>query len=65
MTVRERTEMSAKEKAKARIEQIMGKVVRRTAHASGDDTTAAKGAALQARGKARQIKEKGKDFFKH
>ncbi|MCZ0983367.1 hypothetical protein O1L60_41780 [Streptomyces diastatochromogenes] len=56
--------MSAKEKAKAKIEQITGKVVRRVAHASGKDTTAAKGAALQARGKARESKEKGKDFFK-
>ncbi|MFC9589318.1 hypothetical protein [Streptomyces sp. NPDC056944] len=56
--------MSAKEKAKAKIEQITGKVVRRTAHATGDDTTAAKGAALQARGRARQTKEKGKDVFK-
>ncbi|WP_369142993.1 hypothetical protein [Streptomyces sp. R44] len=56
--------MSAKEKAKAKIEQITGKAVRRTAHATGDDTTAAKGAALQARGRARQTKEKGKDVFK-
>ncbi|MFF0473533.1 CsbD family protein [Streptomyces sp. NPDC004284] len=64
VTVREGTDMSAREKAKAKIEQITGKVVRRVAHASGDDKTAAKGAALQGRGKARQAKEKGKDFFK-
>ncbi|MFE5618131.1 hypothetical protein [Streptomyces sp. NPDC056463] len=56
--------MSGKEKAKAKAEQIAGKAVRKVANASGDRTTAAKGAALESRGKAREAKEKGKDVFK-
>ncbi|MBC9718958.1 hypothetical protein H9Y04_41170 [Streptomyces sp. TRM66268-LWL] len=57
--------MSAGEKAKAKAEQIAGKVVKKGAHMLGDDKTAAKGAALETRGKARGGKEKGKDAFKH
>ncbi|MEU9418129.1 hypothetical protein [Streptomyces sp. NPDC051000] len=53
--------MSAKEKAKAAVEQVVGRAVRKIAHAIGHRTTAAKGAALEARGKARRLKEKGKD----
>lgn len=53
--------MSAKEKAKAKTEQIVGKAVRKAAHAMGQDTTAAKGAALETRGKARAAKEEGKE----
>ncbi|MFE2328765.1 hypothetical protein ACFXD5_33505 [Streptomyces sp. NPDC059385] len=56
--------MSASEKIKANIEQMIGKVVRKAAHALGNETTAAKGAALQARGKGRHLKETGKDAFK-
>ncbi|SDJ35791.1 hypothetical protein [Streptomyces indicus] len=56
--------MSAGEKAKAKAEQIAGKLVKKGAHALGDDKTAAKGAALETRGKARAGKEKGKDTFK-
>ncbi|WP_435972942.1 hypothetical protein [Streptomyces sp. Qhu_M48] len=56
--------MSAKEKAKAKAEQLAGKALRKVAHARGDETTAAKGAALESRGKARETKEKGKDVFK-
>jgi uncharacterized protein YjbJ (UPF0337 family) len=56
--------MSAGEKSKAKTEQIVGKAVRKVAHALGDDTTAAKGAALEARGKGRDTKEKSKDAFK-
>ncbi|MFC8277451.1 hypothetical protein ACFUJR_33930 [Streptomyces sp. NPDC057271] len=56
--------MSAKEKGKAKAEQVVGKAVRKAANASGDRTTAAKGAALESRGKARESKEKGKDIFK-
>ncbi|MEU6933387.1 hypothetical protein [Streptomyces sp. NPDC046385] len=56
--------MSAKEKAKAKAEQLAGKALRKAAHARGDEKTAAKGAALEARGKARETKEKGKDVFK-
>ncbi|MET9887543.1 hypothetical protein ABZZ20_31280 [Streptomyces sp. NPDC006430] len=56
--------MSASEKTKAQIEQIAGKAVRKAGHAMGKKTMTAKGAALEARGKARQIKEKGKDGFR-
>ncbi|WP_392895623.1 hypothetical protein [Streptomyces sp. LN699] len=56
--------MSAREKAKATVEQVVGRAVRRIALAIGHRTTAAKGAALEARGKARRIKEKGKDKLK-
>ncbi|MFD8025023.1 hypothetical protein [Streptomyces lavendulae] len=55
--------MSGKEKLKATAEQIVGRLVRKTAHAMGRRTTAVKGAALQARGKARAFKEKVKDRF--
>ena len=34
--------MSAGEKSKAKTEQIVGKAVRKVAHAVGDDTTAAR-----------------------
>ncbi|MFF9869697.1 MULTISPECIES: hypothetical protein [unclassified Streptomyces] len=57
--------MSAGEKAKATTEQVVGKAVRKLAHAMGKDTTAAKGAALEARGKARAIKEGARDGFRH
>ncbi|MCK8681634.1 hypothetical protein [Streptomyces lichenis] len=53
--------MSTGEKAKAKAEQVVGKAVRKAAHALGNETTAAKGAALETRGKARDAKEKGKD----
>ncbi|MFD6417755.1 hypothetical protein [Streptomyces sp. NPDC060194] len=53
--------MSATEKAKARTEQVAGKAVKKAAHVLGNETTAAKGAALEARGEAREVKEKGKD----
>lgn len=56
--------MSAREKIKARAEQVIGKFVRKVAHLLGNRTTEAKGVALQARGKARQVKERGKDAFK-
>ncbi|MEU6157884.1 hypothetical protein [Streptomyces sp. NPDC047130] len=56
--------MSAGEKAKAKAEQIAGKLIRKAAHSAGDDTTAAKGGALEGRGHARGTKEKGKDAFK-
>ncbi|WP_167389219.1 MULTISPECIES: hypothetical protein [Streptomyces] len=56
--------MSMKEKAKAEMERAAGKVVRKTAHALGKETLAAKGAALESRGQARRLKEKGKDTFR-
>ncbi|MEU7062650.1 hypothetical protein [Streptomyces sp. NPDC046161] len=52
--------MSASEKMKATAEQMIGRIVRKTAHAVGNRTTEAKGAALEARGKARQVKERAK-----
>ncbi|MFF3619422.1 hypothetical protein [Streptomyces sp. NPDC002467] len=39
--------MSASEKIKAEVEQAIGKAVRKAAHALGNESTAAKGAALQ------------------
>ncbi|MEU9148623.1 hypothetical protein [Streptomyces sp. NPDC048349] len=56
--------MSTSEKLMAKAEQVIGKAVRKAAHALGNETTAAKGAALEARGKGRAMKEKGKDTFK-
>ncbi|MEV6247590.1 hypothetical protein AB0M38_15505 [Streptomyces sp. NPDC051742] len=56
--------MSASEKVKAKAEQVIGKVVRKTAHALGNETIAAKGTALEARGRGRHVKEKGKGAFK-
>ncbi|MFF0204866.1 hypothetical protein [Streptomyces sp. NPDC005017] len=57
--------MSAGEKAKAKAEQVAGKTVRTVAHAMHKETLAAKGAALETRGKMRGAKEKTKDSFKH
>jgi uncharacterized protein YjbJ (UPF0337 family) len=57
--------MSAGQKTKAKAEQIVGKTVRKAAHAAHRDTLAAKGAALEARGMMRGAKEKAKDPFKH
>lgn len=56
--------MSAGEKAKAKAEQVVGKTVRKVAHAVHKDTLAAKGAALEARGKMRGANERTKDSFK-
>ncbi|MEV6396835.1 hypothetical protein AB0M39_18970 [Streptomyces sp. NPDC051907] len=55
--------MSASEKAKAQIEQVAGQAVKKGAHAMGKEKIAAKGAALEARGKARELKEKAKGAF--
>lgn len=57
--------MSAREKAKAKAEQVVGRTVRKAAHAVHKDTLAAKGAALEARGKMRGAKERTKDSFRH
>lgn len=56
--------MSAKEKAKAKAEEVVGKTVRKAAHAVHKETLAAKGAALEARGKLRGEKERTEDSFK-
>ncbi|WP_435220361.1 hypothetical protein [Streptomyces sp. Tue6028] len=56
--------MSAGQKAKAKAEQVVGKTVRKAAHAVHNETLAAKGAALEARGKMRSAKEGTEDAFK-
>ncbi|MEX0171136.1 hypothetical protein [Streptomyces sp. LMG1-1-1.1] len=55
--------MSTWEKTKAQMEVVAGGAVRKSAHAMGNEKLAAKGGALQARGKARRLKEKGKEKF--
>ncbi|MHB9863903.1 hypothetical protein [Streptomyces sp. YIM S03343] len=50
--------MSTRERAKAKAEQVVGKTVRKAAHAVHKETLAAKGAALEARGKLRGEKER-------
>ena len=57
--------MSATEKAKAKAEQVVGRTVRKAAHAVHKDGLAAKGAALEARGKMRYAKERTTGTFKH
>ncbi|MCX5349258.1 MULTISPECIES: hypothetical protein [Streptomyces] len=57
--------MSAGERAKAKAEQVVGKTVRKAAHAVHKETLAAKGAALEARGMMRGAKEQSKGSFKH
>ncbi|MGW6356612.1 hypothetical protein ACWFR5_15770 [Streptomyces sp. NPDC055092] len=52
--------MSAGEKAKAKAEQVVGKTVRKAAHAVHKQTLEAKGAALEARGMMRGAKERAK-----
>ncbi|MEU0333272.1 hypothetical protein [Streptomyces sp. NPDC006193] len=56
--------MSAGEKVKAKAEQVLGRTVRKAAHAVHKETLAAKGAALEARGRMRGAKETTKDSFK-
>ncbi|MFF5146102.1 hypothetical protein ACFY6U_41370 [Streptomyces sp. NPDC013157] len=56
--------MSAGERARAKAEQIVGKTVRKAAHAAHKETLAAKGAALETRGKMRGAKEQARGSFK-
>ncbi|MEU4728442.1 MULTISPECIES: hypothetical protein [unclassified Streptomyces] len=56
--------MSAGQKVKAEVERVAGRAVKKAAHAIGKETLAAKGAALEGRGEARRVKEKGKDRFR-
>ncbi|MCX5079554.1 hypothetical protein ACFC18_18925 [Streptomyces sp. NPDC056121] len=56
--------MTTVERAKAKAEQIVGKSVRKAAHAAHKETLAAKGAALEARGMMRGAKEHSKGFLK-
>lgn len=57
--------MSTGEKVKAQAEQVVGKIVRKGAHAMHKETLASKGAALEARGRMRGTKERTKDTFRH
>ena len=56
--------MSAGEKARAKAEQVVGKTVRKAAHAVHKQTLEAKGAALEAQGMMRGVKERGKGSVK-
>ncbi|MFF5446472.1 hypothetical protein [Streptomyces sp. NPDC012888] len=56
--------MITRERAKAEVERVAGKAVRKAAHAVGREDLAVKGAALEARGRARRVKEKTKDRFR-
>ncbi|MFJ7963666.1 hypothetical protein [Streptomyces sp. NPDC096324] len=56
--------MSAGERARAKAEQIVGRTVRKAAHAMHKETLAAKGAALETRGRMRGAKEQAKGAFK-
>ncbi|MGW7421028.1 hypothetical protein ACWGJB_13325 [Streptomyces sp. NPDC054813] len=56
--------MSVGEKTKAKAEQVVGKTVRKAAHAVHKEGLAAKGAALEARGRMRGAKERTKESFK-
>ncbi|MFJ5829056.1 hypothetical protein [Streptomyces sp. NPDC093089] len=55
--------MGTWEKTKAQMEEVAGSAVRKSAHAMGNEKLAAKGGALQARGKARRLKEEAKGKF--
>ncbi|MFJ3582034.1 CsbD family protein [Streptomyces sp. NPDC090127] len=57
--------MSGEEKMKAKGEQAKGKLKEATGRTTGDERLEAEGRADQAKGDARQAKEKAKDTFKH
>ncbi|WP_369215781.1 CsbD family protein [Streptomyces flavofungini] len=57
--------MAANEKNQAKTEQITGKVKETVGRAVGNERLTAKGRAEQAKGDARQAKEKIKDTGKH
>ncbi|MEU5366524.1 CsbD family protein [Streptomyces sp. NPDC005925] len=57
--------MAADEKAKAKTEQVEGKVKESLGSATGNDRTAAEGRAEKRTGDARETKEKAKDVFRH
>ncbi|WP_431945247.1 hypothetical protein [Actinacidiphila sp. bgisy167] len=57
--------MSTGEKAKAKMEQVVGRTVRKAAHAMHKEKLAAKGAALESRGRMRGGKERAKGLLKH
>ncbi|UNO42898.1 CsbD family protein [Streptomyces sp. MST-110588] len=57
--------MSAGEKAKAKAEQVKGKVKEEAGRAVGNESATAEGQAEQSKGDLRGAKEKAKDAFKH
>ncbi|MFJ9512489.1 CsbD family protein [Streptomyces sp. NPDC101754] len=57
--------MSGEQKTKAMGEQAKGKLKETAGHLTGNDRLTAEGRAEQAKGDARQAKEKAKDAFKH
>ncbi|MEV0126519.1 CsbD family protein [Streptomyces sp. NPDC050703] len=57
--------MAANEKTQAKSEQISGKVKETAGRAVGNERLTAEGRAEQAKGDARQAKEKIKDTGKH
>ncbi|MGW7437645.1 CsbD family protein [Streptomyces sp. NPDC054849] len=57
--------MSEKEKSRAKAEQAKGKLKETAGRAVGNERLTAEGRTEQAKGDARQAKEKIKDVFKH
>ncbi|MEU8465668.1 hypothetical protein [Streptomyces sp. NPDC029003] len=55
--------MKGSEKTKARLEQFAGRMVRKAAPLVGEKIVAAKGLAMEVRGKARLMKVSVKDRF--
>ncbi|KPI24294.1 CsbD family protein [Streptomyces sp. NBC_00080] len=57
--------MAGEQKSKAKMEQAKGKAKETIGRTVGNERMEAEGRAEQAKGDARQAKEKGKDVFKH
>ncbi|GGW36809.1 MULTISPECIES: CsbD family protein [Streptomyces] len=57
--------MAGEKKSRAKAEQVKGKVKEAAGRAVGNERLEAEGRAEQAKGDARQAKEKAKDVFKH
>ncbi|AWT43761.1 MULTISPECIES: CsbD family protein [Streptomyces] len=57
--------MAREKKARAKKEQLKGKVEEAVGRATGDERMEARGRGKQVKGDAGQAKEKAKDVFKH
>jgi uncharacterized protein YjbJ (UPF0337 family) len=57
--------VAGEKKSRAKSEQVKGKVKEAAGRAVGNERLEAEGRAEQAKGDARQAKEKAKDVFKH
>ncbi|MFD9435124.1 CsbD family protein [Streptomyces sp. NPDC060002] len=57
--------MAGEQKSKAKMEQAKGKAKEAIGRTVGNERMEAEGRADQAKGDARQVKEKTKDVFKH